>query len=109
MTLIFDDDPEFEPPSYSEPGRILFELNHAYDDTITVLDNDGSAFWIIEGGFPDDWIKNSVELELDGHYVLEGITGSGHTDYSGEYDEEWEFKTCRRASEQEIQTGALDD
>lgn len=100
-----------EPPLYTEPGRILFHLDHASQDSpwpVEVLDSDGSAFWIIEGGFPEAWVFENTELELDGHYVLEGITGRSWRDWQGEYDEEWEWKICRRASAQEIATGALD-
>lgn len=108
-----DDPEEFEPPKYSDPGRLLFEYCPGDPDWeplgIRPIDTEGSAFWLIEGGFCDHWVRTNTELELAGHYVLEGITGHVHRSYEGEYEEDWEFKLCRRASQSEIDTEALDD
>jgi len=49
-----------------------------------------------------------VDLELSGYYVLEGVIGHSWQDYWGEYNEDWSFEFCRRASEEEIRTGALE-
>lgn len=111
MIIIPSQTENFEPPKYSDPGRILFAYNPpacGNDACAGVIDLDGSAFWIGEGGFGDEWVEDKVDLELAGYYVLEGITGSAWRTYEGDYDEDWKFKLCRRASQSEIDTEALD-
>lgn len=96
---------DFEPPSYNEPGRILFRYcpdDPDYTFDVEIIDLDGSAFWLQEGGFCDSAVQGMVQLELEGYYVLEGITGHAWRDYFGEYDEEWSFEFCRRADQSEI-------
>lgn len=103
-------------PSMQDPGRILFRLwpnEDFFGDRVEILDydNDKAPFWLNEGGFMDSVIADIVHLELEGFYVLEGVTGRSWQAWDGEYDEEWEFELCRRASESEseIRTEALDD
>lgn len=100
-------------PKYSDPGRILFRIGADVDELygIEVLDYDvdASPFWLNESSMTDYTINQIVDLELAGTYVLEGVTGHGWKDYFGEYDEEWSFEFCRRASKSEEETGALDD
>lgn len=105
--ITFRDDNEPDLPSYSDPGRVLFAYHPIPNEPpeIEILAYDGSAFWMNEGGYLDMWIADNVVLELDGHYVLTEI--SGHTwkdSFTGEYDEEFDFKFCRRASDDEIAT-----
>ena len=100
---------EPELPSYSEPGRLLFHFDPTEQDMwrFSEFAADGSAFWLVESCMADYWLDHVLDLELEGYYVLEGITGYGWTDYWGEYDEEWIFQFCRRASQQEIDEQAL--
>lgn len=112
-----DGDWEEDIPAYSEPGRILFWLQptplDSYQYEIEVLDFDHSSVWHIEQGVGFRyWIDGHVDLELEGYYVIEGITGQYHRgDWSaGEDDDEtWDFKSCRRATEEEIRTEMLYD
>jgi hypothetical protein len=98
-------------PNYKDPGRILFyyELVSNERPEVEIIDYDRAAFWLIEGGFADMWVAENVYLELTGTYVIEGIVGHVWQSYEGEYDEDWEFKTCRRASPEEILSQALGD
>jgi hypothetical protein len=112
--VLVDDSVEEEPleklPSYKEPGRLLFHFDPTEDffgDRYSIIDHEGSTFWLVESSFADYWLDRTMDLELEGFYVLEGITGYGWTDYWGEYDEEWIFQICRRASDEEIRTEAL--
>jgi hypothetical protein len=117
--IILDDLPnevaeEFDLPSYKEPGRILFKYDptgYWYDEGVEIIDydNDKATFWLNESSFMDYTISNMIDLELDGYYVLEGVIGHSWRDYWGEYDEEWSFEFCRRATEEEIRTEALED
>lgn len=103
-------DEDFDPPSYREPGRVLFAYYPIPNEEpeIEIFDFDGSVFWLNESGFLDYWIIDNVTLELEGFYVLEGITGRAWKDsYTGEYDEEFEFELCRRASDEEIKFEVL--
>ena len=99
-------------PSYKDPGRILF---HYLDDDkifgaeIIDYDADKATFWLHDGGFMDCVVRDMINLEMEGHYVLEGVLGYSWKDYWGEYYEEWEFQYCRRASDEEIADQALCD
>jgi hypothetical protein len=99
----FDDD---EMPRLADAGRILFEL---FAGEVEIIDYDGdkAPFWLHEGGFMDYTVRDMVDLECDGFYVIEGVIGYFSKDYFGEYDETWEFALCRRATEEEIKTEAL--
>lgn len=100
-------------PSMNDPGRILFWFgptpNGKAEVEVLDSDDDKATFWLKEAGFMDYWVRDHVDLELEGFYVLEGVTGHGWKDYFGEYDEAWDFVVCRRASESEIKTEALED
>lgn len=102
---------DFEPPSYSEPGKILFHYkNPLSDDEVEIIDYDGGGpFWLNEGGFMDYTVRDMIDLELEGQYVLEGVLGT-YIRGDGYVTDDWEtyeFEFCRRASQQEIDTGAL--
>lgn len=105
----FENEDEFEPPSYNEPGRILFRCLPTPNEEpeIEIIDYDGCAFWLNEGGFPDYTVRDITNIELEGYYCLEGVSVYGHKDYFGEYDEDWDFAFCRRADDVEVQTLAL--
>ena len=97
-------------PDYNEPGRALFRYDPTHGESlwgVELIDHDGCVFWMVEGGFPDQVIANLVSLELEGTYVLEGVRGYVYLSYEGEYNEEWSFQLCRRASKEEISTEAL--
>lgn len=100
---------DFKPPSYKEPGQLLFGYFPIPNEKpeVEVLGHTGAAFWLVEGGFPDYWVADNVHLELEGHYVLEGLTGHVIRSWEGEYDEEWDFVLCRRATPEEIENEAL--
>lgn len=107
------EDHSFDPPSMKDPGRILFSFAPIPNDKAEVeildYDPDKAPFWLNEGGFMDYSVRDMIALELEGVYVMEGVTGHGWKDYLGEYDESWDFTLLRRASEKEITTQALED
>lgn len=96
-------------PAYNIPGRILFRFYPAHEIELLDLEGDRAPFWLMEGGFAERTIADLVDLELEGVYVLEGVIGHFSRDYWGECDEEWTFDLCRRATQSEIETEALDD
>jgi hypothetical protein len=105
---------DYDLPPYDLAGRVLFRFRPPNDDTIFGIeiigyDSDKGPFWLHESGFMDQTIGDMVDLELEGFYVLEGVIGHSWQDYYGEYNEEWLFKFCRRATEEEIRTEALED
>lgn len=104
-------EPDEELPSYREAGRILFNYlpipNKDAEIEIIDYDADKAPFWLHEGGFMDYTIRNMINIELEGYYVLEGVIGFAWQDYWGECDEEWNFESCRRATGEEIRTQAL--
>lgn len=106
-----DEDDDDQLPSYSEPGRILFSFapvsNERSEVEVIDLDSDKAPFWLKEGGFLDYWIEENVDLELEGYYVIEGVVGRSWRTFEGDYDEEWTFTSCRRATAEEIATEAL--
>jgi len=109
---------ESNPPSpkYSDPGRVLFywictPLEHkAADVEILSYDSDSSLCWMQEGVGIDYVLENELDLELDGYYVCENITGEyyrGGRSWGEDDDEEWYLGNVRRASEEEIQSENL--
>lgn len=104
-------------PGYKDKGRILFQYfvgNKDFIDRVEILDydSDKSPFWLNENGFMDHTVDDMVDLELDGFYVLEGVHGQyyrGSWSWGEDDTEDWYFDYCRRASEQEIETGLLDE
>jgi hypothetical protein len=110
----YEDD--FEPPKYSDPGRILVHIlgpssTRVYRYESEVLDHDGSTFWISEGVGFDYWLSACLDVneQLEGYYVIEGVIGRyiKGDGYSTDDDEEWEFDLCRRATDEEIATACL--
>lgn len=118
LDLITVESPEYDCPSPKKPGRILFQVlgqcpTCAYRNDYEVLDYDGDSavFWMSEGVGFQYWLDTHLDLELDGFYVVEGITvtftrGDG---WMTDDDEEWEFGIVRRASPQEIESETLED
>jgi hypothetical protein len=110
ITVKDDLDNDYQLPSYNTPGKIIFEIydidqsaySHRYLIEYAWDELDTSTFWINESIGLDYWINEHVNLDQCGWYVIEGITGSVYKDYWGEADEEWDFKLCRYATEQEI-------
>lgn len=109
---------DFEPPPYGVPGRLMFEILSIdesdprwcrYEVDVHYIDDDTSVFWLMEGGFPDQWICENVDLELVGFYVLEGLVGTYYRGdgYATDDAEEWDFDYCRRATDAEIESGNL--
>jgi hypothetical protein len=101
-----------ELPSYSDPGRVLFWIRPVPNEEPEVdfidYDGDKATFWLHEGSFGDYTVRDIVDIELEGFYVLEGVTGHVSRSWDGEYDEEWSFEFLRRASESEIKAEALE-
>lgn len=102
---------DFELPSYKDPGRILFyyEVVSNEQPEVEIIDYEKAAFWLHEGGFADMWVAENIHLELTGTYVIEGVIRHISRSYEGEYDEDWYFEICRRATEEEILTQGLED
>lgn len=106
---------DYQLPKYSDPGRILVEIYavpgdyYRYDIEVLDYDFDSSVFWIVEGTGFDWWFDENIDLDLPGFYVIEGITGRYFKGTWGfdDDDEEWEFKLCRRATDEEIRTQSL--
>jgi hypothetical protein len=118
-------DPEeedFQPPSPSKPGRVLFEIVHiyqpgenrrgdCYEIEVVDWDSDSAVFWANEGIGVDYLLTDVLDLELEdvGFYVVDGITvdfirGDGWTT---DDDEDWCMGDVRRASPEEIAAGEL--
>lgn len=118
LTFTIVDDPIIDLPSYSDEGRILFEISHVYRSPsdqeryeIEVLDYDGnsSIHWLNEGLGADYWLKEILELDEPGFYVVEGVSGCyirGEWGFTDD-DEEWDLDHIRRADEDEITALAL--
>lgn len=110
-----EDEEDFLLPQYDKPGRILFRLyrdeDGSYGAEVYSHDEDSAVFWIVEGGFPDYWILDWINIELteaDGWFVVEGITGSAGVDwFTGEGWEEFYPGDVRRATDEEIRTETL--
>lgn len=115
LTLI-EDDADFQPPSYSEPGRMLVEIEAIhrghrpiYRYSATLHDYTGSVFWINEGVGIEHWLDDHVQIEEEGWYVFEGVIGSyiRGDGWMTDDDEVWDFALCRRASPAEIEAQCL--
>lgn len=120
FTFTEEDEPEPDLPGYKDPGCILFEIYHIYREKdpwlhrryeieVIYYDSGSSLMWLNEGQGINYWLQGALDLDDTGFFVIEGVTG---TYYRGDGwmtddDEEWEFTLCRRASEEEIRTGAL--
>jgi hypothetical protein len=104
-------EPEPEGLSYSDTGRILFRWSRSEEPYVEVLGCDGIACWIEEGMGCKHYLQHEacLEIELDGVYVMEGITGELSKGYFGECDERWHFERIRRASHEEEEQEALFD
>ena len=107
-------DEDCEMPDYSDPGRILFRWYRDPEFSCTGwfvevydYDSDSCLLWLEEGLGIADQLHDCLELEQEGWYVAEGVTGSAWKDRDGEVDEEWDFGTIRYATEAEIKTEAL--
>lgn len=125
FTALPDDEPEFTPPPYSTPGRVLVRVSPretVYKHTYEVLsyDDDTGVFWVNEGIGFDYFFDNYVDFKSilagadEGVFVVEGIKGEyirGRGWISGdvceEDDEEWEIGEIRHATEEEIRTETL--
>jgi hypothetical protein len=111
-------EPEPKLPRYSDEGRILFEISHVYRSPsdheryeIEVLDYDSnsSIHWLNEGLGADYWLKEILELDESGFYVVEGVTGCyiRGDGWTTDDDEEWGLRFIRRADPEEIEGQAL--
>lgn len=109
---------DYDPPRYSDPGRILVEITrvasepqplYRYDLEVHYYDSDSSVLWVDEGVGFDFWFDEMVDLELPGFYVIEGVTGSYYRGTWGfdDDDEEWYFVLCRRATDEEVAARCL--
>jgi hypothetical protein len=104
---------EYDPPSYKEPGEILFRIHGLVDDwrgnpeyDIEVFMFTGSAFWMAEGCGIDYWLNTYLLCEdlQPGWYVMEGVIGHYYRGdgWTTDDDEEFEFATLRYATQEEI-------
>lgn len=112
-----EDEPEL--PKYSDPGRVLFrwyrdpEFAHQADGfccEVYDYDADSCLFWMYEGVGVNYILENCLDLEQEGWYVAEGITGAliRYTSDLDDVDEEWYFDGCiRYATDEEIDAKCL--
>lgn len=116
FSLIAVEHTDDEPlPKYSDPGRILFNVyltpNEKPEYEVLAYDGDASTVWLQEGVGCDYALAEyfNLNIELEGTYVLEGITGEYHRGdgYTTDDDEDWYCGNLRRASDREIQDGCL--
>jgi len=111
---------DFELPSYSTLGRVLFRwyrepefCQSGWSIEVYDWDRDTSVFWMNEGVGIDCQLEQMLDLDQEGWYVAEGITGSTHTYWgpNGRDDtEEWYIEgLIRYATESEIKAEQLVD
>lgn len=105
---------KFEPPSYSDPGRVLVHIigpgeMGVYEYESEVLDHDGCTFWIQEGTGFDFWL-DSFDFDSPGYYVIEGIVGCiiRGDGWESDDDERWSYKSVRKATPEEIVNQTFD-
>lgn len=83
------------------PSTIIFVWN-ADEGLVLYQANDGDAYFEIESGTLDVWLKEAVEAEFDsatGWYVAEGFTMHYWRDeYTGEHDGTASMDVLRRAT-----------
>lgn len=100
---------DFDPPSYSKPGWIEFEiltikpLNkygrpvdgvYRYEIELIDADLDSAVFWIQEGIGFNYFLDQYIELDQPGKYRIEGIYGDyfrGDWKYGEDDDVDWYF------------------
>ena len=114
-----DDDCDWEPPSPSTPGDLIFHTGaitrdrHGRHIELIDYEHDGAFYWIEEGVgieyFVEEADHGPVILEEDAVYVCEGLTvrfirGRGWIsgDVCEEDDEDWEDYVTRPATIDEI-------
>jgi hypothetical protein len=110
-----DDGDDGRPPSYSDPGRVLFRWYRdpefsptGWSVEVYDYDNDSCLFWMAEGCGIDYVLGDILQLEQEGWCIAAGITGSIWKDCDGEVDEEWYLEgPIRYATDEEIRTEAL--
>lgn len=125
VNVTFSEAPEEEGepdfPSYRDPGRVFFEIQHVYRCNskpfswrryeIEVIDHDGdsSVYWLNEGMGVEYWLQGLIDLDEPGFYVVEGVTGEyiRGDGWTTDDDEEWYFEFIRRADPEEIKEGGL--
>lgn len=115
----FSDDLDFEYPSYSNKGWLLFEIIgpsatgvYTYEIDRYEIDTQNSSFWIQEGMGVEYFIEEYAPKNLKaGWYVFDGIHGNiiKGDYYTIEDDEEWYFDNFREATEEEISSGCVDN
>lgn len=110
-------DKDDDLPKHSDPGRVLFRWyrDPGYSRTdwfvwsVEVSDYDvgSSLFWMSEGVGIEYQLEGQLELEQEGYYVAEGVTGHVWRDRDGETNEEWYIDRVRYATQDEIEAEAL--
>ena len=108
---------EQRPPSYSDPGRILFSWfptplegrDHRAEVEVLDYDHDSCLCWMQEGVGIEYWLRDKMDLELEGTFVIDEVTGHYYRGTWGydDDDEEWYCGNVRRATDEEIATGCL--
>lgn len=109
-------EPEYELPRYGTPGWILVEIEvdwikageerpiYRFSIGASLIDTDNSTFWITEGVGLGYWMHAYADGVSEGVWVFEDVVGTytkgdwGHT----EDDEDWEYKSVRPATFEEI-------
>lgn len=118
LVTVAPPDYDFEPPNYSIPGRVLFRwyrdpefFRSGWGIEIYDWDRDTSLFWMNEGVGISYQLEQMLDLDQEGWYVAQEITGSISTYWGpdGRDDsEEWCIEgLIRYATEDEIKTEQL--
>jgi hypothetical protein len=108
------DDSVYERPGFGERGRILFRLaltpNEPYEVQTLDYDVDSSVVFLSMGLGCEEFLTRKVDLdlELDGVYVMEGVSAESIKDVWGDFAEYWNFDSIRRASPAEEASEMLD-
>ena len=105
------------PPDYSDRGRILFRwyrdpefCKRGWGIEVYDYDQNSSVYWLEYGTGIEFELKERLELEQEGWYVIEDVYGSViryHGECDGETDEEWYLGNIRYATEEEIKAECL--
>ena len=121
MTIFVSYDPEpeqFEPPSYSDRGRILINVLGPgdggpycgrYELVVHGYDADSAVMWLEEGIGIEYWINEDIEIWIPGWYVIEGVHGvyTRGDGWTTDDDEDWYYDEIRPATSEEVTAQCL--
>ena len=100
----------FSQLSEDQMRHALSELRHPRSIEVYDYDQDSAVYWLQYGTGIEFELKERLELEQEGWYVIEDVYGSViryHGECGGETDEEWYLGNIRYATEKEIKAECL--